>query len=684
MSVPSNFSNNGNEEINANTNSNKEHESSISWHFLTEQQLAEMVGFQDVDDSRLPVYPDGDENYTTEYANAESNLQGNVISQNELFEDPVASKTEPSFSNNPFSKIGLVGTALFVVFISAGAFLSSVITSKSSRPVVTENSSPSPTPSPTPTLEPNEEVGNLKTQVALAQQEEQLKAVEKANRPKTNVAKVETPSKEVATTKTATANTPKTLKAAPPRYSGYSAPPRRTSPVRNVTVAQRPMPARVRTTVPRAEAPRVQPAAATQLAVKVQPKNSVPAKNDFDPVAEWQAMSKLGSYGINEVQSNNSETQTVVAQGQETKGIAPPNLVKTMPTSVMPRATKVVSSQPSSVVPFPSEPETDNVAPNSSAMLASGSAIPSSSLEVPFPTKPTAPLFPVNSDRAIASTEENQIDQNSLAVNSVDEQNILNNIPSQFSNSSDTNFQKTLARTNEQEFKEFDEQMNLAEEQTFLTSTQSRRLMVGSKATGKLISPAIWFGKEGNADTEQFVVQLTQPLTDSDGSISVPSGSEIVATIERVSASGVAVVKVSRLIMDGQEYILPEGAITLRSNNGQALMASKSGNKNSEIVSRDATTFVLGSLSKVGEVLNRPNMETSTSSSGVGINQTTISRSGNRNILGAILEGGFEPLNQEILRRNRQATEQAMSRPDTWYIPANQSVQLVVTRSFEL
>ncbi|HEY9690641.1 MAG TPA: TrbI/VirB10 family protein [Oculatellaceae cyanobacterium] len=680
MSVPSNFYNNGNEEINANTNSNKEHESSISWHFLTEQQLAEMVGFQDVDDSRLPVYPDGDENYTTEYANAESNLQGNVISQNELFEDPVASKTEPSFSNNPFSKIGLVGTALFVVFISAGAFLSSVITSKSSRPVVTENSSPSPTPSPTPTLEPNEEVGNLKTQVALAKQEEQLKAVEKVNRPKTNVAKVETPSKEVATTKTTTANTPKTSTVPPPRYSGYSASPRRISPVRNVTVAQRSMPARLRTTttVSRAEAPKVQPTAAKQLAVKVQPKKSVRTTNNFDPVAEWQAMSKLGSYGINEVQSNNSQTQTVVAQGQET------NLVKTTPTLVMPRATKVVSSQPSSVVPFPSEPETDNVAPNSSAMLASGSAIPSSSLEVPFPTKPTAPLFPVNSDLAIASTEENQIDQNSLAVNSVEEQNILSNIPSQFSNSSYTNFQKTLARTNEQEFKEFDEQMNLAEEQTFLTSTQSRRLMVGSKATGKLISPAIWFGKEGNADTEQFVVQLTQPLTDSDGSISVPSGSEIVATIERVSASGVAVVKVSRLIMDGQEYILPEGAITLRGNNGQALMASKSGNKNSEIVSRDATTFVLGSLSKVGEVLNRPNMETSTSSSGVGINQTTISRSGNRNILGAILEGGFEPLNQEILRRNRQATEQAMSRPDTWYIPANQSVQLVITRSFEL
>lgn len=224
--------------------------------------------------------------------------------------------------------------------------------------------------------------------------------------------------------------------------------------------------------------------------------------------------------------------------------------------------------------------------------------------------------------------------------------------------------------------------INPAEEQTFLASTSSRRLMVGAQAAGKLLSPAMWFEKGGEA--EQFVVQLTQPLTDTNGSITLPSGTEIVATVSRVSEAGMATVSVSRLVIDGQEYLLPEGAMSFRGDNGQPLMASKSKDKSVEIASRDATTFVLGSLSKVGEVINRPDVETSTSSSGIGVSQTTISRSGNRNILGAVLEGGFEPLTQEMLRRNQQATEATMSHPDTWYIAAGQNVQLFVNRSFEL
>jgi hypothetical protein len=178
-------------------------------------------------------------------------------------------------------------------------------------------------------------------------------------------------------------------------------------------------------------------------------------------------------------------------------------------------------------------------------------------------------------------------------------------------------------------------------------------------------------------------LQLTQPLTDSNGSISLPSGTEVVATVDRVLDSGVAAVKVSRLLIDGQEYVLPEGSLTIKGDSGQPLMASKSGDNSSEVASRDAGTFVLGSLAKVGEVLNRPEVETSTSSGGAGVSQTTISRSGSPNILGAVLQGGLEPLTQEMLRRNRQATSEAMNRPDTWYIPAGQNVQLVVARSFE-
>jgi Bacterial conjugation TrbI-like protein len=114
------------------------------------------------------------------------------------------------------------------------------------------------------------------------------------------------------------------------------------------------------------------------------------------------------------------------------------------------------------------------------------------------------------------------------------------------------------------------------------------------------------------------------------------------------------------------------------------LIASSWGNKGGEIASRDAETFAVGSLAKVGKVLNQPKEEQTSSNSGFGGTSSFSSIRKNRsNILGAVLEGGFEPLTQQILQRNQQALQEIQQRENVWYVKAGTDVQVFVNQTFQ-
>jgi hypothetical protein len=54
------------------------------------------------------------------------------------------------------------------------------------------------------------------------------------------------------------------------------------------------------------------------------------------------------------------------------------------------------------------------------------------------------------------------------------------------------------------------------------------------------------------------------------------------------------------------------------------------------------------------------------------------------NILGAVLEGGFDALHGQVSDRQQQEIEAILSRPNVWYIPAGQPVQVFTGNSFEV
>lgn len=192
------------------------------------------------------------------------------------------------------------------------------------------------------------------------------------------------------------------------------------------------------------------------------------------------------------------------------------------------------------------------------------------------------------------------------------------------------------------------------EEAAVINGKPIQKLQIGASASGKLVTPIIWAKRQSNNTSkksptttsgEKFVIQLIEPLTAEDGLITLPKGSQIVAQVTDIEKSGLVQLEATQVLIDGKEYLLPPGAISIRGNSGQPLIASKWSDKGGEIASRDAETFIVGSLAKVGKVLNQPQAEQISTSSGFGgTTSFSSSRQGGSNILGAVLEGGFEPL----------------------------------------
>ncbi|NER27605.1 MAG: TrbI/VirB10 family protein [Symploca sp. SIO1C4] len=499
----------------------------------------------------------------------------NTLAQENYFDDPHAGKTKLTLSGNPFAKGGVVGLGFFVLF-GAGALYFTQFTRTKTPSIPTsakENQPTEPIETESVTSNQEEEIGVLKTQMALDSQEKQIKAIEELRSPKTKIETVKRVPEQPDPT------------PAPQRVVSSAPPPRPVT--RPVT---RPAPHPVPRAVPRPAPPVAQsaPAFSRPVAAPTSPPQPQPTvvSNPIDPMEQWRLLSSLGSYGsslkIEEVE------EPAAAEVEEVEFVQQYRASSPVASLQMPRAMPVASK-----------------------------------------------------------------------------------------------WEAAEAQVNPQVYP----QVNPAEEANILKGTPIQRLQVGQQVPAQLVTPIIWAG-DMNSDSseldERFVVELEKPLTDEQGQELLAAGTPVVFVCRWVHESGLVRSSAIALIKDGTEYALPPGVISIRGHDGNPLMADKWDDTGSEIARRDRTAFLFGALSQVGEVLNRPDIEQSTSSTSSFFSQTTTTRSGDPNILGAVLEGGFTPLAEQILRRNEQATQKLLNRPELWYVRAGDSVQVFVNQSFEL
>jgi hypothetical protein len=232
----------------------------------------------------------------------------------------------------------------------------------------------------------------------------------------------------------------------------------------------------------------------------------------------------------------------------------------------------------------------------------------------------------------------------------------------------------------------------LPQESQILQGKQTRYLTVGTFASGVLVTSLIQATVNNSGQTQtqtptsnntRSVARLQEDLRDNYGQVAIPSGTMLAVELALVDGGSYAVAYVRAIIKDNTEYPISAGAISVTGVGGRPLIARRFQDRGGEIARNDLFGGAVSALGKVGEIMNQPDSEEEISDEFTGRIRTRSS--GNqRNLTGALVEGFFGNISQNLSQRNQRKNEEITSRPNTWFIPQGTKVTFNVNRSLEL
>jgi Bacterial conjugation TrbI-like protein len=207
-----------------------------------------------------------------------------------------------------------------------------------------------------------------------------------------------------------------------------------------------------------------------------------------------------------------------------------------------------------------------------------------------------------------------------------------------------------------------------------------RTLLVGTSAKGSAVTPVLW-GSGANS-TAKFLLQLDEPMLDGNNRQAFPAGTQFVVTAKPANTNiGLAELEVASVIIQGMEFAPPSGSITIRDDQGGLLIGEDYFKREEQIANRDIMSVFTGALGGVGRILNQPATTVSSSVNGTVASTTNVVSNREPNVLGAVLEGGFQNLSTVWSQRNQQAIQELASKPNVYQIPKGRAVRVFVNQS---
>ena len=136
--------------------------------------------------------------------------------------------------------------------------------------------------------------------------------------------------------------------------------------------------------------------------------------------------------------------------------------------------------------------------------------------------------------------------------------------------------------------------------------SSDKAISFGQSVSAVLETAIAWEGSRGNQgefnSDDRYILTLNEPLQDNSGNQVIPAGSKLVVRLERTN-NAIANLIAESIITDGQETELPQGALKVRGEEGQALIpkVKKLGGN-----SRDDAEFLTDILSVAGDFADIP------------------------------------------------------------------------------
>jgi hypothetical protein len=205
---------------------------------------------------------------------------------------------------------------------------------------------------------------------------------------------------------------------------------------------------------------------------------------------------------------------------------------------------------------------------------------------------------------------------------------------------------------------------------------------VGRSVSGTLVTPIqLLAGKDNEATA---TIQINKPLIATNGNILMLPGAQITFKLTLTSDNGYLAGTATQASIRGATFDLPPRTISLQSASNRALVAENYQFGTDTIRDRDALSFFYSAAANVGSVLTAPTQQTSNTSSSNGGFSSSNSTTSNPNVIGAILQGGFNPLATAIQERNAIEIGNILKGTRLWQLPVGTPVQINVINQFSL
>ena len=204
----------------------------------------------------------------------------------------------------------------------------------------------------------------------------------------------------------------------------------------------------------------------------------------------------------------------------------------------------------------------------------------------------------------------------------------------------------------------------------------------GERTSGQLLTPVVY--SEGAEVSQEVILELTEDLT-SGNQVALGAGTQIVAVVSSVDTSGLVTLQVESVILPaGSAYTdisLDPNSLQIRGASGEPLMASAYKGDEQEMRNLELDAALIGALGGIGRVLTQPDSESTAIGPGGSISTTS---NGSPNIIGGILDGAAQAVIAPRQERLRQEAAEISQRPNVWYIPAGEDIEVLVADTFVL
>jgi hypothetical protein len=212
-------------------------------------------------------------------------------------------------------------------------------------------------------------------------------------------------------------------------------------------------------------------------------------------------------------------------------------------------------------------------------------------------------------------------------------------------------------------------------------STRLGVVPVGRSIAATTIVPLHVQAQKGGETT--ISLKTDTHLVGADGGMLLPLGAVVTFKVNVAPDSGYISGFATEISMGERVYPVPAGAISIQARNSEPLVAQNYNFGNDAINAADRKEFMLGALANIGNVLTQPNSSSSTTAGG-GVVSTSSSTQQNKDIFGAGLAGGFNPILAANQQRNQAELQRLLATGRLWTLPNGTKVQLDVLRSFPL